>query len=164
MRDIASVVGFESPALYYYYKSKHDLLYEIVKNVSQDVTYRASVEAESADDITEKVRSFLTVVVTQVVKRKEEAGLIYEARSLHQRERNELRQLNMALVDKFIDLLEIGVREKVFSPCDTRFTAILVLNSAFGISRWYRQDGRFTADEIAKMFADWSMRSLLRQT
>src|SRR4030042_1412705 len=70
MREIAHAVRLESPALYYYYPSKQNLLYEILKKSIQDLTDRADTEVESAENTTEKVRSFLTVLVSHVLKRR----------------------------------------------------------------------------------------------
>ena len=164
MREIARAVKVESPALYYYYPSKQSLLYEILKKGTQDLMDRADAEVESAENTTEKVRAFLISLVSYVLKRKEEAGLLNEERNLNRKRRNELRQASMEYVNKFERLLSMGIREKVFYPCDSKITAILILNSAVSISQWYRRDGSITADEIAKIFADRSIRSLLRNS
>ena len=162
MREIARAVKVEQAALYYYYPSKQSLLYEIIKQNLQDLTANIDAEVESAENTTEKVRAFLNMLVRHVLKRREEAGLTPEMRNLNRKQRNELRQMNMDYIDKFRRLLDKGVKEKAIRPCDTKFSAMLLLSGAISIAQWYRRDGSLTADEIAEIFADQAMQGLLR--
>ncbi len=162
MREIARAVKVEPPALYHYYPSKQSLLYEILKQSLQDLTALTDAQLESAESTTGKIRNFLIMYICYMLKRRDEAGLTPERRNLNRKQQNELRQMGRTWVNKFIHLINIGVREKVIRPCDARFTAFLLLGSATSIAQWYRRDGSLKANEIAEIFADQVMLNLQR--
>ncbi len=162
MREIARAVNVEQAALYHYYPGKQSLLYEIIKQGIQDLSASVNAELESAENTTDKIRIFLSMLVRYVIEQREEAGMSPEIRNLDPDQRKELRQINMEFIDKFRRLLNKGVREKVIRPCNTKFAAVLCLSSATNIAQWYNPDGPLTVDEIAKIFADQILLGLLR--
>ena len=47
------------------------------------------------------------------------------------------------------DVLERGVAAGVFSTPDVRMTALAILSLGIDVARWYRDEGRWTPDEVA---------------
>jgi AcrR family transcriptional regulator len=164
MRDIARAVKVEQAALYYYYPSKQSLLYEIIKQNLLDLTTNIDAKVDSVKNTSEKVRTFLVILVSYALKSREEAGLLPEMRNLNRKQQNELRQLNKEYIGKFQHLLDKGIKEKVIRNCDTRFVSVLLLNSAVSVIQFYRRDGPLTEDEIANVFVDQTMPGLLRSS
>lgn len=162
MREIASAIGMVPGALYYYFKSKDDLLYfvqdysvdrllEIGKRVSAK---RAPADRRLAELVREQVRTLLDDLQGT------SAHLDFHA--LPPR----LLRRVVAKRDQFEAIVRgiigDGVRARTFRRVDPKLAALAVLGAVNWTVRWYRPEGAMRPDAIGDQFADLLIRGLLK--
>jgi hypothetical protein len=56
------------------------------------------------------------------------------------------------------DVIIAGVERRVFAVPDIPGTTLALLSLAVDVARWYRQDGRRSAESVAELYADLAVR------
>ena len=160
--EIARAIGLTKPALYYYVKSKEDLLFQCHQralDIATDAVRIAMASAEAAD---ERLRIVLTRYIQGMTG--ELSGfvvLLHEGalspplhrRILEQRDHYE-GMLRM--------IVERGVETGVFVPCNPKLVCFAILGALNWIPRWYNPEGPASSKEIAAAFAEFFVRGLMR--
>ena len=165
MRELGKAVGVEQAVLYYYYSSKVEILYDIMKTASIALMKSVEVSMKTAGTTSEKLEVFLTAHMSHFLRYREEVGMSYvEFRNLKPEQQAELREWQLDYLKKFRQLLDHGVEEGVFRPVDTRAVTMFLLAGTTSMASWYQPGGRLTAEEMARVFADTIANGLLRQT
>jgi AcrR family transcriptional regulator len=158
-RDIAGRAGMSPAALYIHYKTKEELLHRIssIGHGRALAILRAaeSSAGTSAERLAEAVRSF----VRWHAERHTTARVVqYELESLgveHRPEIIELRRQSDAVVRR---ILSDGVRDGEFDVPDVPGTTLAVLSLCIDVSRWFKDEGRRTPDEVGALYADLVLR------
>lgn len=163
MRDIAAAVGVEQAALYYYYPSKSEILYAIMKTSVLDLTKSVDAALGGKTDISQKLFGFLTAHMYFFLTRREEVGLGFELRNLNHDQQVELKQQQREYLERFQRILDQAIAEGIVRPCDTRIATMLLVATTNSVLVWYRPDGPSTPDEIAAISADLAIKGLLHQ-
>lgn len=160
VRDIAERSGILSGSLYAHIRNKEDLWREIVREAARsftealkpicDAPWPAAVKFDRA------VHAHVRVIVTSM----DRASIYLDADTVFSEEgRAEVRRLHHAYEELWGDLLEQGIQEGVFAIKDTQLARLWVLSSLNSLARWYRPQGRLSADEIADHFSDWALKA-----
>jgi len=162
LQEVADALGVTKPALYYYYGSKEDLLFEITSFVMDRVTADLREVAHSGcaplDKIRDLVRRYvgffaehpheLTIMSTEVDSlgpgRREE---------ILDRQREYLR-LVRTIVREFLD----GHPERGLDETSVAFALLGGMNWIF---KWYDPAGRITPERLARDFTDLFSHGLL---
>lgn len=156
MDDIASALGFTKPAVYYYFKSKSDILYEIHGRASKAIISR--VEAHGEDwEPQRRLRQTMHDVMEVIREMPVEVTVFYQegpllSSCLPRRQANELRALEKRFTDYVTDTVEDAMDSGVMRPMDPTLTAYAFIAMVSWASRWYRPTGRVSAGEIAELF------------
>jgi AcrR family transcriptional regulator len=148
--DIADLLGVRKPFIYYYYKSKSDLLSEICErgiNTSMAALEKTLDEKGTASDrLVRLCRSFILAVISSqkhlAIFSREEKNLLADD---HARISNTRREFDR----KLTALLEEGRKKRQFSIKDARLTALAIDGVVSWCSVWYRPHGRLSAEAIA---------------
>jgi AcrR family transcriptional regulator len=161
MDDIASALRITKPAVYYYFKSKSDILYEIYGRVSRTIIARIEAHDDEWDpeyrlrqtmhDVMEVIRQ----MPVEVTVFSQEGPLLSSC--LPRRQANELRALEKQFTDYVTDTVEDAMNVGVMRRMDPTLTAYAFISMVSWASRWYLPTGRVTASEIAELFFDIGM-------
>lgn len=160
MRDLAASVGVEQAALYYYYRSKGEILYAIMKKSVLDLIESADFALKNDASPIDKLRKFLNNHMVFFLNRREEAGLGFELRNLEREQQDELRKLQRDYIERFRLILNQGVEEGVFRPCDTNIVTMILVATTNSVAAWYHPEGPRGPDEIAAIFTDIAIRGV----
>ena len=160
MRDIAERLGLVKGNLYYYFKSKQDILYHChVKCMRASLA--ALEEAERGEGVAAQRLRRLLVKHMQAITEDPYAGVLLadlESLSAAQRRRY------VAMRDQFEQgvrrLIAQGIRSGEFRSCDPRLAGFAILGAINWIPKWYRPEGKLSPAEIAESFADQLLNSL----
>jgi len=161
VRDIAEQAGVLSGSLYAHIETKEDLFLEIVRlaahNFEQavlpvitgseapDVKLRAMVKAHIR--VIEESRAWAQVYLDDSVE------LSHEARA-------EARRLRRQYEDYWAQLIRQGSQQGVFHVEDEKLARFFVLSALNGVARWYRPEGRLSAQAVADIYGDMILRLL----
>ncbi|HEX4218835.1 MAG TPA: TetR/AcrR family transcriptional regulator [Acidimicrobiales bacterium] len=163
LQEIASEVGILKGSIYYYIKTKEDLLFEIV-NRAQNV-YMATLEEDE-----EMASAPAPVRLTGFIKRwisltlKEQRGYRVAERSFTRLSPKRLKEV-IERRDTFSDfvknILVQGVKEGAFDPTvDVSLATITVFELLNSTQEWHQPKGRLSKDNVAEWYAQFIVRGL----
>ncbi len=162
MRDIARGLGVAPGALYYYFRSKDELLY-FCQDYSLDhlleVGRRVSGARLSAD---RKLAALVREQVRTMLDELQGSSAHVEFHGLPPR----LLRRVVAKRDQYEAIVRgiigEGIRTGTFRKVDAKLAALVVLGAVNWTVRWYRPEGSLTAEVIGGQFADLLVRGLVK--
>jgi AcrR family transcriptional regulator len=151
LNDIGQALGMNKASLYYYVRSKEDLLRRLILRAGRrlrDVSQDAELARLPADAALERlVREHCRVAFEH---RHELGVLVHQRRFLEPGTLGEVSARERAYVERLKAVIARGVATGTFRPVDPAVAAQLVLDAVNGLLRWYRPDGRAGRAEIAE--------------
>jgi AcrR family transcriptional regulator len=156
IQDIADAVGILKGSVYYYIRSKEDLLYEILQGVHEDALANIrEVEAVEGDAL-QKIRRFVTNSVTFNGENLMKMGVFFhDFRSLGDGRRNVIVEERDYYDQLLRNLIRQGQKEKIICPdIEPKIAALSVLGMLNWVYQWYQPNGGSGIAEIADQFAD----------
>jgi AcrR family transcriptional regulator len=158
--DIGERCGLLKGSLYYYIRSKDELLYEVVK----DVFGRRRLMEELAEGSTpERLLRFVeghVLYLTQNITKT--AVFLHDYRSLSPQRRKLAKQREQEYVAAVTQLIEEGQADGSFRrEVDPKLATFAVLGAINWVYRWYRDGAAHTPEEIGQEFAEIIVRGLV---
>lgn len=165
VRDIAEAVGIQGGSLYAHVESKDDLLWDIVNHSAQRFFEALEPIVASDRTIMNKLREAIIAHVG-VITGDLDAAAVYstEWRHLSTERRKTFAGRRDEYEHMFRQLIRDGVRERFLAAADETLASLFVLSSLNWVYQWYRPDGRFTAEELGRLMADYIFDGLRRRT
>jgi AcrR family transcriptional regulator len=157
--DVATAVGLGPTALYHYFESKQQCLFEILVEAFEDaqVEFDRLVEGEFVEAFPALVRGCFERDARQVCRARvlvAEQGLVRHPRAAPREEEARLRAFGL-LKDyerSWRDLLAAGMAEGAIPTVDAGLLARAVIGTYNSVWRWYRPEGRLELDEVADFY------------
>jgi TetR/AcrR family transcriptional regulator, cholesterol catabolism regulator len=162
IQDIAEEVGMLKGSLYYYIRSKEDLLYEILLDVHERAFATIDeVKALDVDSLT-KVRAFVTLHVIFNIENLVRVGtFIKDFRSLSEERRQVIAQERRRYDEFLRQLIRDGQKERLICPdVDPKLISLGILGMANWVYNWYRPLGAASARTVANEFAEFVVAGL----
>lgn len=160
MQDIADRLGLVKGNLYYYFKSKQDILYHChVKCMRASLAALEDAERASGSPA-RRLREMLVRHMHAIVEDPYGGVLLADLDALGAARRRRYVTMRDEFERGVRRLIEAGVRAGEFRACDARLAGFAILGAINWIPKWYRPDGELRAGEIAESFADQFIRSL----
>ncbi|MGN5236708.1 TetR/AcrR family transcriptional regulator [Rhodococcus sp. SJ-3] len=154
IRTIAQRAGLSLSAMYYYYKSKQELLVALL-NDGLDAYVDACAHAldTAGDDPGEQLEALIeaTVRFRATHPTKSSIGMT-ERRNLDPEHQRLYREHEIQATDRFRRIIDRGVQEGLFLtpyPDDARRTIIATCNA---IAEWYRPDGQVAMNDLVERY------------
>jgi AcrR family transcriptional regulator len=155
MGDIADELGITKPALYYYIKTKHDLLYEICKSAIQQLMDGVRKINESEASPEEKLHDLITWHVNMFSENGDIINVyLADEGELPSKKKAYIRSLSREYELIYRHVVEQAVEQKTFREIDVPMAVRAISGMCNWLSSWYKPDGRQSADEIAEIFFD----------
>jgi TetR/AcrR family transcriptional regulator len=152
IRDIGRAAGITSATLYYYFKNKDQLLYEIIKSIGD---YLLAILDQTTREFADPEERLKQMVLRQISllgeKRKEVKVYIEEQYQLPPRLKKIVYQQHRKVYDTYLQTLEEiskAKRLRINHLPTINFTMFAVMNWVY---RWFKDDGGLTIEEVASM-------------
>jgi AcrR family transcriptional regulator len=163
LQDIASAVGILKGSVYYYIKSKEDLLYELVRRAQAARLPTLDEDEElQAAPAPERLRAFIARWMAESEKER-----VWN--QVAEKEFRKLRGRRLSAVidrrDKFSgfvkSIIEQGIKEGNFDPSVDPSVGTNTIFEVMNTSRmWYQPTGRLSLTEIGEWYATFVIRGL----
>lgn len=161
-RDIVEAAGVTKGAMYHYFSSKDDLLYEIYARVLRLQMERLETLASADGPVEERLHAAAADVVVTTIHNITDTATFF--RSLHQIKDERfagLRRERRRYFETFAGLIEAGQEAGVFRrELDPALVVDYYLGAVHHVPRWYSPTGPRSPEEIGLSFADLFLRSL----
>ncbi len=168
VRDIMKACGLTQGALYNHFKSKDELLHDIIASTQGElerVTEQAVAEAGS--DPRAKLAAFVRVYVMRHCRLRVEALVANrEIGWLDAGRVADIRRSRRAIRDVVVAILAEGVEGGMFDPPltggrrDLKAIAMALLDQWTHVSMWYGPGGEITEEDMARLYADMALRAV----
>lgn len=152
--DIADGIGFTKPAIYYYFESKEDILFEIVDGIVDGALERTTSIAARSDPAADRLHALLVENTRVVLQDLEANSVFYNERGLLSAERESaIRRREREYTRVVYDLFREGVAEGNLVDADATVATATLLGASIWAYRWFDPAGRLDADEVAEEIA-----------
>ncbi|MBK6594653.1 MAG: TetR family transcriptional regulator [Burkholderiales bacterium] len=159
--DVAARLHVSKPTLYYYVKSKDEILFECVRAGLQmmqaGIAETSSRGGSAIEQLVACMRTYGQIVTMDFgmcLIRIGEDPLPPESRK-------ELRRAKSAIDLEFRRLIAAGMEEGSLVPCDPKITAFAIAGALSWIGRWYQPGGDYSAEEVVERVMNTLLGSLL---
>ncbi|HZZ51631.1 MAG TPA: TetR/AcrR family transcriptional regulator [Pseudonocardia sp.] len=164
LQDIADALGITRPALYYYVKSKDDLLARLVTEVTNGpLDELTELAARPGLQPVDTLRGVVEVLVRRRATQPERFRLLVRSEAeLPEGLTSAYDDSRRAVLKTIAGVIEKGIRAGQFRPVDARVAALGVLGMCNWVAWWFRPGGKDSADAVTLQFADMAVAALAR--
>ena len=168
VRDIMKACGLTQGALYNHFKSKDELLHDIIASTQAELE-RICLQAVAGAgaDPRAKLAAFVRAYVMRHCRLRVEALVANREISwLDTEQVGDIRRSRRAIRDILVGVLAEGQDNGLFDPPqvdgrrDLKAMAMALLDQCTHISLWYVPGGRMTEEQMARLYADMALRSV----
>jgi len=145
LKDVADILGLTDAALYYYVRSKEELVYLCyvrAADVGREAMQRAVDEGRDGLDT---VRRYLRYHIEYMVGDRGPIAIMSEIPSLKPEHRKEVLDLSRKHSAAFEALLQKGIADGSIGACDVRMTGNAIMGSLNWIPKWFHGDTAIAA-------------------
>lgn len=163
MNDLAAAVHLQKASLYHHFKSKQEILLEILDKALQLLLDRISPITEKPIPSDKKLRLMICEYLQILAENVDLAAvLLFEHRALERRQ----HARHIPNRDKFEslwkDVVTEGANKKLFQCDDPSLTVRALLGQMNWTITWYHPDGEKSIEQIADSYSDLLLNGLLR--
>lgn len=161
MQDIARAVAIKKPSLYHHFESKEAILLAILEagmdRLISNLEEIVASDVDCASKLRAAIRAHARIIADNptgaAVFMREDRGLGRDYMAHYLAKRDHFERL-------FREIVEEGIKQGVFRHTDVAITVHGLLGMVNWMTRWYRTDGRLSADQIADLFANTFLNGL----
>jgi AcrR family transcriptional regulator len=155
MEDIAQSVEIQKSTLYYYFRSKDQILFEIHQEFIELLIERHLADRSSQPRASLRLLGIMTAILELMDDYRGHVRVFFEHHreldSAQRRSISERRDYYREIVE---EVLVEGIRSGEFRDLDVRLTTMQIFGMCNWAYQWYRKGGRLTAAELARVFWD----------
>jgi AcrR family transcriptional regulator len=153
VRDIGEAVGILSGSLFHHFRSKDEILLEIMREAAVGLCVRAEEVLRRTGDPAERLRQIIDIELEWMVgdiKKDYLAVLVFEWREVPESLKSEFTRLRMRYNSIWLDVLEQYHQQLPMRiPVDA--AARILHGALMGAMTWFRSPGRYSAPEFRDM-------------
>ncbi|MGH3413523.1 MAG: TetR/AcrR family transcriptional regulator [Marmoricola sp.] len=158
-REIAARAGMSPSWLYVHYSSKEALLFEISRGGHERVLATLRRAASEGVTPTERLESAVHAFVLSHARGHVRARVVnYEIAALSPGHVAEIVALRRDMVKVMRSVIDAGLRTGDFTTPDPSMTCLAIMSLGVDVSRWYRDDGRWSPEDVAAHYRDLALR------
>ena len=160
MQDLADHLGVVKGNLYYYFKSKQDLMYHCRINCLQQSLEALAQVAAKESPASNKLYQLMKAHILVLIEGQYSAVLLLDMGNISAARRRKYVALRDEFEAGMRRLIEEGISAGEFPKQDVRMASFAILGAINWIPKWYRVGGPSSASDIAEYQADFFVGAL----
>ena len=163
INDIANALGMTKAGLYHYINGKKELLFDIMNFGLDELDEEVATPAGEIAEPTERLR-FIIASHAQLVTRGQGAItiLVDEITALTPAQNRIITRRKREYFNRLRELLNTLKAEGKLQDVDTTAATFSLLGMISWLSRWFRQNGALTQEQVAEQITKIALNGLLR--
>jgi AcrR family transcriptional regulator len=159
--DIGKAAKVNKAAIYYYFKDKSFLLYEIVITAQETMNSLTLPILSSNASPKEKLFSAMTTQIKWQASHPELAGIGQaEIKNLPLKFRRDYVSMRDEYENIYRTIIKEGITKGEFSVANVKLTGLFLLGLVNSIMLWYKPKGTLSADDIASEAYKFALRAV----
>ena len=164
IEDVAREVGMLKGSLYYYIRSKEDLLYELLLGIIVKGVEHASKAIEGVTDPTERLEKAVAAQIEHIIQNQTYVGLfLHEFDTLSGKRQKRIQEEMVKYQKIFADAIRDGQAQSQFVEGDAILLTDAVLGMTNWIYRWYPGTRSPGLDGVKKTFISFIMNGIKKR-
>lgn len=160
--EVAKELNVSKPALYYYVRSKHEILFEFHKlSFELGARCREKALAEGKNGL-DKFVIYLKAYITGLIDDLGGGAAMTEYHHLSPEDQKALQPLRDDYDRFYRGLIAEGISDGSIRKVDAKMAVFFVVGAIRGIHRWYNPEGPLSGAQIADAFVDLARGALAR--
>lgn len=159
--DIAYGAGIQKSSIYYHYRTKEDILLDILRSSMADLI--ANLE-HALDDVSGSENRMRAAILAHTLfhldRQKEVIISDSELRGLRAENYKAIIEMRDDYEHKFQTLIKAGMEERIFQDGDFKIISYAIITMCTAVCWWYRAQGRLDKETIARIYTDFVMAGL----
>jgi AcrR family transcriptional regulator len=158
-RDIAAQAGLSSAALYFYFRSKEEVLYQIATSALDFTIELVAAEARGPGSPTERLTNLVRVLTTWHTYNSQVAHVVlYQTGALTDAHLADVAAKQREVSRILRQVITDGVKSGDFDVPDTGAATVAVLSLCLDVARWYHRGYRLTPQQLGDFNAVAALR------
>lgn len=163
MQDLANAMGMQKASLYYYIRSKEELLVRVCERGTGAFTQELSEIVASDLSATEKLRRAIECHLVALCEQLDLFTVfLREQKFLGDEYKKQLRREGKRHADLLANILEQGIAVGEFRKANVMVTTLAILGMCNWLYEWYSPNGALQPREIARMYSDLVLSGLVK--
>lgn len=161
--EIATSLNVTKPALYHYFKSKQELLYEC-HNLSMEIGDAALEKAMSTGkNGLAKLEKFLEIYIQEFASELGASAVLHEYSGMTSADRKRIMARRREFDLRLRSLIQEGIDDRTIAECDPKLAVFWFMGAITSIPRWYHADGELSGAKIAQAFVRFLVKGIQGQ-
>lgn len=161
IRDIARRSGMSSAAMYHYFGSKQDLLFELMQQIMVNLVRISRAALEGVEGPEARIAALVTCHIERIANHN--AGTTVnenELRSLEEPNRAAIAAMRDEYEHLWRDAIADGIASGIFHVPDARLASFAAIGMCTSVPKWYSPSGSLTPEQIARVYVELIMNML----
>jgi AcrR family transcriptional regulator len=160
LEDVARALNVTKPALYYYFKSKEEILFQC-HMLSLDLGERAMKEARAKKQANrDMLARFLGRYIELIAGELGDLAMLSEVDALTGDYRREVLRRRRQFDRRFRELIARGVADGSIRQVDPKLAVFFFMGAVQTLTRWYDPEGPLAGPDVAEAFVDLLLEGL----
>jgi len=149
LNDLAKLLNVTKPSLYYYVKSKDDILLQILHYAMGQIEPAIARAEDTGESGLEKVRIFVASYVQVLTGDFGKCLVLSGTTPLEPSSREQVLPAFRRIDQAVRRMIAEGIDDGSIVACDPKIAAFSLFGSLHWMTSWYRADGKLSAEELA---------------
>jgi AcrR family transcriptional regulator len=150
--DISKKLKVSKPALYYYFKSKMEILDTLYSMTFEELQFPFEEVIDSDLPPDEKFKKLIENQIKVIGKNANRARIYFgDYKEFPRKVRNEIKRKRRRFNEKWIDVYKKGIEKGLFRNFDPQIAVYLIVGACNWIQMWYSPNGELKESELANM-------------
>ncbi len=160
LKDVARQLDLTDAALYYYVRSKEELVYQCYRRAA-DLGTRAMARGQAAGGSgLDRALSYLDHHLEALCGEEGPVAIMSEIPSLKPGHKADILERSRQHSLDFEALIAEGIADGSIAPCDVRMTGNAIMGAINWIPKWFRPGGPVSATQVRAQFTEFCRRAL----
>lgn len=158
MNDIADALGVRAPSLYNHVGSKQEILHRIMDSTMDRALEALDAALDGTEEHSDQLRRAIESLVLEFLRHPNEVTVSNsEVRSLEPEHRDAIIARRDAYASRVRKIINAGCRAGSFRTDSPQLAAYAVLELGNAAKSWFRPDGEFGADDVARVYGQFAL-------